>query len=207
MSVEHVKIHEVREDKPARLPRKRLGELGHSVGIVFRGDVIFHAAAVVNVVNLADAEDWHFFFRQNVQQHRAGRFHRVIVPPLGASKISGSAGERPGDDAAYAIRAVQEFARDLAHAIELGNRNHVFVRGDLKNAVAGGVHDGKSGNNVFTAKLFDNFGAGCGLVAERAAADLALEFRDQRLRKAVGTNGKSAVEPDAGHFPVAGGGV
>ena len=31
---------------------------------------------------------------------------------------------------------VEQLARDFAHAVELGDGNHVLVRGDLKNAVA-----------------------------------------------------------------------
>ena len=92
MAVEHVKIHEVGEDQTARLLREGLSQLGHSVGVVSRGDVIFHAAAVIDVVNLADAEHGNFFLGQDIQQHRAWRLDRVIVTAFGAAKISRRAG-------------------------------------------------------------------------------------------------------------------
>ena len=81
------------------------------------------------------------------------------------------------------------------------------MRGDLKNAVAGRVDDRKAGAHVLFAKFLDDFRAGRGLVAERAAADLPFEFRDQPLRKSVRVHRKGLVEPDSRHFPVAGGGV
>ena len=45
--------------------------------------------------------------------------------------------------------------------------------------------DGKAGAYVLFAEFFDDFRAGGGLVADGAAADLAFEFRDQLLGKAV----------------------
>ena len=101
-------------------------------------------------------------------------------------KFPAGPGERARDHAADAIRPVEQRARDFAHAIKLGDGNHVLVRGDLKDAVAGRVDDRKAGADVFFAKFLDDFGAGGGLVAERAAADAALEFGDQLRGKPCG---------------------
>ena len=57
------------------------------------------------------------------------------------------------------------------------------------------------------AEFLDDFRAGGGFVADGLAADGTLEFFHQVARETVLVNGKSLVEPDAGHFPVAGGGV
>ena len=88
MAVEHVEIHEIREDQPLRPARERFGELGHAVGVVFRGDVIRDAAAIVDIVNFADAEDGNFAVGEHVEQHRARRLDGVIVAAFGAAKIS-----------------------------------------------------------------------------------------------------------------------
>ena len=103
------------------------------------------------------------------------------------------------------MRPVEQFPRDLAHAIEPRNRNHVFVRGDLEDAVAGGVHDELAGAHVLFAEFFDDFGAGGGLVADRLAADLALKLGNQVARKTVRINRERLVQPDTGHFPMPGG--
>ncbi len=79
--------------------------------------------------------------------------------------------------------------------------------GNLKDAVAGGVHDGFAGAHVLFAQFLDDFGAGGRLVAEGGAADLAFKLGDQLARKAIFVHGESLIEPHAGHFPVSGGGV
>ena len=114
------------------------------------------------------------------------RLDGVIVAAFGAAEISWRAGEGPRDHAAYAVGAVEQFAGDFAHAIELGDGDHVFVRGDLEDAVAGGVDDREAGAHVLLAEFLDDFSAGGGLVAEGAAADLAFEFGDQRLAESRG---------------------
>ena len=83
----------------------------------------------------------------------------------------------------------------------------VFVGGNLEDTVAGGVDDGLAGADMFFAKFLDDFGAGGGFVAEGLAADLFFEFGDEFAREAVRVDRESLGEPDAGHFPVAGGGV
>src|SRR5579862_6176584 len=77
------------------------------------------------------------------------------------------------------------------------------MRGNLKNAVARRVDDRKSRAHVIFAKFLDNFGAGGGLIAECAAADSPLKFRDKFFWETVRINWKRLLQPDAGHFPVA----
>ena len=102
-------------------------------------------------MNFAYAEDGGFVFGQDVEEHGLGRLDGVIVAAFGAAKISWRAGEGARDHTAYAVGAVEKFSGDFAHAVELGDGDHVFVRGDLEDAVAGGVHDRVAGAHVFRA--------------------------------------------------------
>src|SRR5258708_16263086 len=86
--------------------------------------------------------------------------------------MTGGAFERPGDDAANAMLAVEKFSGDSAHPIKLGHGYDAFMCGDLENAVAGGVHDGHAGADVLFAEFFQDFGAGGGFVSQRLSADL-----------------------------------
>src|SRR5580765_6803383 len=119
--------------------------------------------------------------------------------------MSGLSGEWASDDAANAVRAVEELSSDLAHAIQIGDGYHLFVRGNLKDAVAGGVHDGLAGTNVLFTKLLDDFRAGGGFVTQGFATDLPFELVDNFARKSMRVDRKCLVEPNAGHFPMTGG--
>src|SRR5580692_9837052 len=78
---------------------------------------------------------------------------------------------------------------------------------DLENAVARRIDNGKAGAYVLFAELLDDLGARGRFVAKRVPADTPFKFLDQGGRKTVGINRESLIEPDAGHFPVAGCGV
>ncbi len=129
-------------------------------------------------MNLADAEHRHFSFRQHIHQHRARRLDGVVMTPLRALEIARRAGERPGNYAPHAMLAIEHFASDIADAIKLSNGQHIFVRRNLEDAIARGVHDGVAGAHVLFAQFLDDFGAGGGLIAERFSADRALVLLD-----------------------------
>ena len=59
---------------------------------------------------------------------------------------------------------------------------------------------------LFT-EFLDDLGAGRGLVADRAAADLLFERVDSFAGENRRINGEGLVEPDYRHFPMAGGRV
>ena len=123
-------------------------------------------------------------------------------------KRAGRADEGPRDHPAHFVRAAQNLARGLADLVQLPQRDHFFVRGHLENAVGRGVDDGRAGAHVLGAQFLDDLGAGSGLVAERAAADAALEFVHDLGRKAVRDRAGTASSrwmPD--HLPMAGGRV
>ena len=135
------------------------------------------------------------------------RRHGVIVAVGGARETAGRADERPRDHAAHFVRSAQDLARRLADLVEFPQRDDFFVRGDLEDAVGRGVDDRRAGAHVLLAQFLDDLGAGGGLVAERAAADAALEFVHDLGREAVRIERKRLVQMDADHFPVAGGRV
>src|SRR5579862_6861673 len=151
MAVEHVEVDEIGEDETGGAGGHRVENFGHAVGIIFGSDVVADAAAVVDVVNFADAEDGDAAFFEDVEEHGARRFDGVVVTAFGAAEISGLADERAGDYATDAMRTIENAAGDFAHFIKLGNGDDVFVGGNLEDAVARSVDDGKAGAHVFSA--------------------------------------------------------
>src|SRR2546425_6635125 len=178
-------------------------QLFHPVGITHGRRVLLDATAVVDVVDFSDAEHEHTSILQYIEQHRTWRIYGIVVPARRARVSSARPIERPRNYAAHAVRTVEQFPRDFAHPVELGDRDDVFVRGDLKHAVARGVDNWKARAHVLIAELFDDFGTRGRLVPKRLQANLPLKFRDDLARKTVRINGKRAVEPYAGHLPMA----
>ncbi len=80
--------------------------------------------------------------------------------------VGGGAHKGPGDDAPHGVGAGEHFAGDVAQLVQAFQGDDGFVGGDLKHAVAGGVHDGLAGAQMFFAQLHQNLGAGGGLVAQ-----------------------------------------
>ena len=96
-----------------------------------------------------------------------GRRHGVVVAVGGARERAGRADERPRDHAPHFVRPAQDLARDLADAVQLGKRDHLFVRGDLEDAVGRGVDDGRARAHVLFAQFLDDLGARGRHVAQR----------------------------------------
>ena len=202
MPVQHVEIHQIHKNQAAGPRLQRLPQFRHAIRIIFRRYVIIHAARIVNIVNLSDAEHRHLLFRQHVQQHGPRRFHRIVMPPLGSFVITARSAKRPRNHPPHPIRPVQQFPRDLAHAIQLRHRNHVFMCRNLKHAVARRVHNRKPSPHVFVAQFLQNLRSRGRLVPQRPPPNLVLKFRDQRLRKSAGIHRKRLVQPDPRHLPV-----
>jgi len=207
MAVEHVEVDEIAEDEAVGTFVKRGDEFVDAVGVGSGCDVVADAAAVVDVVDFADAEDGDALFGEDVEKHGFGRVDGVVVASRSTCEVAGSAVERAGDDATNAVGALQKFAGNFAHFVKVGDGDDTFMRGDLEDAVAGGVDDRLAGADVLFAKFLDDFGAGGGLVTNGVAADAFFKLSDDVGRKAVFVDGKSLIEPYAGHFPVAGSGV
>ena len=118
-------------------------------------------------------------------------------------KAPGRADERPRDHPADAEAEPDQLEGDLADAIQLGHRDDVFVRGDLKHAVGRRVDDRPAGAHVLGAELVDDRRAGRGLVAERAAADAPLELGDHLRRESRRETPETAARARAPSAPSA----
>src|SRR5467141_3943846 len=201
MPVEHVEIHKVRKNEASALVSEYHPQLPHAIRVVLGRDVALDAPAVVDVVNLPDAEDWHLVLYQHIQQHGTRRLDSIVVAALGAPEISWRAGEGTRDDPADFVRSVEYFARDPAHAVKLRDGNHVFVRSNLEYTIARGVNDREPRAHMFLSQFFDDLSTGGRLVADRFAANLALKPLDQLARETLFVDWKRLGKPDARHFP------
>jgi hypothetical protein len=121
--------------------------------------------------------------------------------------MAGRAQKRTRNHAAHFRRTAQNIARRLANLIQFPQRDDLFVRRHLEHAVGGRVDDGRARAHVLGAQFLNDLGARGSLVAQRIAADPPLEFLHDLGRKSVRVERKGTVQMDAGHFPVAGGGV
>src|SRR6266550_3894670 len=202
VAVQHVEIHQVAKNEPAFALADCYRQFFHAVGVALRGHVFFDSAAVVNVMNLADTKHANFTLRENIHQHRLRRVHRIIMPPRRPNIVSRHSREGPRDHASHAVRPIQQFAGDLAHMVELGNWNHLFMRGDLKHAVARRVHNRLTRSHMFFAQFLDDLRTGSRLVSDRFPSDLFLKLLDQLPWESVSVNRKRLVQPHPTHFPM-----
>src|SRR6266849_2349746 len=135
MAEEHVEIHEVGKDQTGGAFTERGAKFVHAVGVAFRGDVLFDSAAVIDVVNLSNAEHRNILFQEDVEEHRLRRFDGIVMAALGALEISGRAEKGPRNDAPDAVLPIEQLARDFAYAVKLGDGDDFLVRRDLEHAV------------------------------------------------------------------------
>src|SRR6266487_1721311 len=98
--------------------------------------------------------------------------------------------------------ACKHITSDLAHMIQLFERNHFLVRCDLEDAVGWCVEDGTTGAHMFFAQFLDDFGARSGLIADHLTPNSLLKVRHEISRKAIGIGRQRFVQDDSGHFPV-----
>jgi hypothetical protein len=81
------------------------------------------------------------------------------VPVRRARERAGRADERAGDHTADAHAAADDLERFFADPVLLVEGNHVFVRGNLKDAVGGGVDDRLPGPDVLRAQPLNDLRA------------------------------------------------
>src|SRR5262249_21428395 len=158
-------------------------------------------------VDFADAQDRHLLFRQHVHQHGLRWIHRVIVATRSSFEISRRSFEWSCDHPADTVFSVEKLPRNFAHAIKLWNRDYAFMCGDLKYAVARGVHDREAGPYMLFTQFLDDLRAGSGFVAECFVANLFFKSVHDFRRESMFVNGESLIQPDTSHFPVPGGSV
>src|SRR5580704_4971038 len=129
------------------------------------------------------------------------------MPPWRAHKIASPAGKRPRDHSSHAVRSIEQLSSNFAHAVQLGDGNHVFMRRDLKNTVARRVDNGPSGSHMFFAKFLDDLRSRCRLVADGPAPYLFLKRFDNFARESVRVHWKCLIKPNARHFPMSCSGI
>src|SRR5260370_15970567 len=202
VAVQHVEIHQVAKNESALAFANRGCHFLHAVGVDVRRYALFDAAAIVNVMTLATSENANFALRENIHQHRLRRIHGIIVPPRGPHEVSGLPRKRARDHASHPMRPIQQFPRDFAHAVEFSDWDHLFMRGDLKHAVARRIHNRLARSYVFFTEFLDDLRARRRLVADRLPANPLLELFDQFLWKSVFVNRERLLQPHSRHFPV-----
>ena len=208
MTILHVKIHQIHKKQAlegaAQIIQRGLNAGGISCGVI----AARQTAMGKNILNFSHAQHVHARFLHSVQQRRGDRLQREIPPPGGAGKPAcAGAHKGPGDHTAHRMLPHQLFPGDLAHFVKPGQGNNFLMRGDLKHAVGGGVHDGIPRAHVLLPQFIQNRRARGGLVAQRLCADGFLKCADNLLREAVGIGGKRSVQRHPRHFPMAGGGI
>src|SRR6266403_3162423 len=66
MAVQHIEIHQIAEDESTLPLTGCRCQFLHTVGVAFCSYVLADAAAIVNVMNLADSENAYLSFREDV---------------------------------------------------------------------------------------------------------------------------------------------
>ena len=127
------------------------------------------------------------------------------MSPRSSCEVSRGSCKRPRDHAPHAVRPIQNFACDFAHAIKFSDRNHFLMRGNLKDAVARRVHNRFSRAHMFFTKLLDNFRSRCRLVADRFSTDSFLKRFHHISRESMFVHREGLIEPDSRHLPMASG--
>ena len=179
MAVDRIEVDEVHEDEPLGRVAHHLVQPIHAFGVARRVNGARDAAARKQIVDLADRDDRDLASREQIEQRFTGRIQRVVVPIRGSPEVERRSGERTRDDAADAKALADETERDFADAVLLVDRDDVFVRRDLEHAVGRRVDDRLAGPHVLGAQALDDLGARGDDVADRLAADPALELGDQ----------------------------
>jgi len=112
--VEHVEIDEVAEDESVFALANGGSQFLNAIGVALGGDIVRDTAAIVDVVDFANAKHRDAALLENIQQHRFWRIDGVIVTPRSASKITGWASKRPRDHASTRCGPSNNF-RAISH--------------------------------------------------------------------------------------------
>src|SRR5436190_9684962 len=198
-----IEIDEVRENERCiRLP-DQIDRLAHAIGIRLGADLAVDAHAIEDVGDFAEADDLLTCFVNALDDRLASRPNRKILAIRGALEMSlARADKRPGDDATHVVLAAHHLARDRADAPQLLDRNHFFVRRDLKHGVGGRVDDRRAGAHVLLAELVEDHRSRRGLVSQRLASDASFVFGDDLARKALRIRSKRILHDQSHHFPM-----
>src|SRR5690606_8862902 len=204
MAPQRVDGDAVGEDQ-ARLgsgPEQLQGGLQHLL-VVGRGHLVGDAPAGEDVGDLPHRVDSQAGLLEPVEEGRTGR-GEAEVPPVGGAPVDlpdpvgplfgEGPQERPGDHPADGVLALEDFPRDLAHAVELLEGDHLFVGRDLEDAVRGGVDDGRARPDMLVPQLLDDDRPRGGPVPQDLPADGRLKPLDHLGREPVRVGGHGPVQ-------------
>jgi len=205
MAVQRVEIDEIGEQEPVKRRIQQLRRPVDAVRVAFRLERLRHAFSGVDVADFADGQAVEARLLQPVHHRRRRRFQRIVAAVGRALKRSGLSDVRPRYDASDAMRRVQRHpSRRFAGGVQLLQRDHVFVRGDLKHAVGGRVDDPRPRAHLPFAQFGDNLRAGRRFVADDRAAGRRFEGADQFRGETVRIRLKRGVDAQAHQFPMSG---
>ncbi len=191
MPVDHVELDQIDEEQSVEVFHEEL-QHGVAAGLIVRRVVgACDASAGKNILDLSDGQDVPVGVFQLVQQDGGHGFERVVPTVAGAGETVGIvAKERPGDDAADGMLAVEDFAGAAAGGVEFLDGHDILMGRHLKHAVGRGVDDQVAGFEMLRAEFLDHLRAGGGPVGQDAAAGPTLEFVDDVRRKSMGVGGE-----------------
>src|SRR5689334_16875224 len=125
------------------------------------------------------------------------------MPVLRSIKRARLAQERPRNNAPDLVFTIEYPARDFTNLVQPCERNHLFMRGDLKNGIGRRVNDGLVRVDVLFTQNFDDLSAGSRNVTEYSRhVSFAHEAIDNRSRKAVRVSREGAFENYPSHLPM-----
>ena len=166
-----------------------------------------HASSGENVKDLSHGNGGKSRLLDGVEHGLRRRLQGEVVAVGGAAVVPGGAHKGSGNDAPHAVLALELLPGDAAVPVELLQRHHFLVGGNLEDGIGGGIDDQISGAHVLVAVEFNSLGAGDGLIAEDSPPGGCPEGRQDLLGKAVGIGGHGLGGDHTGDFPVADGGV
>ena len=208
VAVEHVKIHQIHEAQPVKIPCGIVHRVRHAVSVGLVEHVLRVPPSGENVVDLAHGQAVQPRRLYGVQHGLLRRLQRKVVTVGRALEaVLRVAHIGAGDHPADAILSLQNLPRLAAGIVQLLQGNPFLVRRHLKHGIGGGVDDPLAGLALLLAVVPDDVGAGIGQVAQDAPAGLLLEGVQNLFGEAVGEGGQGLGGDHTGDFPMADGGV
>ncbi len=179
----------------------------HAVEVALIVDGPGDALTGEDILDLADAGNRQTRVLDVVHDGRFRRDEGEVAAVGGTREIAGLADERAGDDAGAGMFADEDLAGGAAVFIQQFRRDDALVRGDLEDAVRGGIDDEVAGLHVLLAEFLDDLGAGGDAVAKNAAARGFTEGLQNFFGEAVRISRHGIRADDAADFPMTDGGI
>ncbi len=204
MPIAHVKVNQIGEDKQRGLPGRERQQRVLCVCVVLDMNGFGDPVSRENIVKFSDGDRVDTVFEQNVENGRFREGVGEVASVVSALKPARLPDKGTGNDAADTV-GVAKFAGDAAGCIQVVERDHVFVRCDLKNTICARVDDPRTGSKVFVNQLIDDRGSAGVLVSDCPASRACFEVRNEFRGKARGRLWKqreALFQQQAGHFPM-----